>query len=141
MALDNLLADRQADAGTLVGAVAVQAFKHLKDAILMLSCDAYPVILYRKLPALLFLLRCDVDLWLMGVAKLDSITNKVLKDHIDLVLIALYRWQGGYRYVYVGFSDDQVQVAEHLFEHCVRVDSLEIEVVAANACRRSSRTS
>ncbi len=78
MAFNDLLADRQANAGTFIGTLAVQAFEDLEDSILILSIYANTIVLHREAPHAVFSFCRNMDVRPGLASKLYAVTNQVL---------------------------------------------------------------
>ncbi len=61
--LDDLLAQRQADAIALEAIAAVEAMEDVEDALVVFGRDADSVVAHAQEPATVLGLRADVDLW------------------------------------------------------------------------------
>ena len=82
MALDRLLADRQADSGTRIIGPAMEALKEHEDAFLELWIDADAVIANAEDPFLLAAVGVDMDPRRLRSPELDGIADQVLQ-HMD----------------------------------------------------------
>ena len=78
MTLDGLGADCQTDAGALVLAASVQAFKRCEDLLGMLGLNADPVVLHPENQLPVNALRRQVNARSLGTGKLQRVREQVL---------------------------------------------------------------
>ena len=79
MALDNLLAQRQANTGPRILHPGVQTLKEDKDTLGILRLDAYTVVAHRKPPCVLVAFGTDVDGRWRCSSKFDGVAYEVLE--------------------------------------------------------------
>jgi hypothetical protein len=94
VAFDDFLGDRQADPAALVFAPAVQALKHLEDALRILLLDADPVVRDREYHLAVLGDRVDPDVRrpVLGM-ELERIAEEVLQHLPKLDLVGEHRRQ------------------------------------------------
>src|ERR1035437_9994628 len=96
MAIDDLLADRQADAGARIPSASVQALEDLENAFEILRIDADAVVLHPEDPAPLLGPGADMDLQGLLTVELQGVADEVLEELHELSGI---HGEGGQRIV------------------------------------------
>src|SRR5919197_924989 len=86
--LDNLLANRQADARARILTARVQALKDLKDPLRLSRLHPDPVVLHGKDPQGPLRPRRDVDARRGGPVELQRIAQQILEHQADLLSLA-----------------------------------------------------
>src|SRR3990172_2597332 len=123
MALDDLLADGEADAGARVLGARVQPPEDDEDPFPVLRVDADPVVAHREEPLLLARQAGDVDRGsLVGPAELDGVSDEILEHLREAGGVHAEGWEraaGDHR---VALLDRGAQVLQRLIEHRARVD-------------------
>ena len=79
MLLDDLFADRQADAVARILGAGVQALKDDEDVLAVLRCDADAVVRDREHPFIGLLFRADLHRRSFGSAELKRVADQILK--------------------------------------------------------------
>ena len=79
MAADDLLADRESDAGAFVLLMRVQALEDLKDPLAVRRRDADAVVGHREMPAFVIASRRDVHAWMLAGLELQPVADQVLQ--------------------------------------------------------------
>src|ERR1044071_2564595 len=87
MALDDLLADREADAGAGVFPHRVQPLEDHEDALEVLRLDADAVVGDGDLPRIALVLGADVDARYAGAAELERVADQVLEQLRELHVV------------------------------------------------------
>src|SRR5262249_52747798 len=90
VALDDLLADREADPGPGVAVPRVQALEDDEDPLRVPHLEADAVVSYRDDPLLAFAVRLDPDVRRILPAELDRVRDQVLEELADLVWVDLH---------------------------------------------------
>src|SRR5690242_16860233 len=87
--VDDLLADRQPDAGAGIFVAIVQALEHEEDALAVLRIEPDAVVRDAERPRAAVLARRDVHARGFGAAELERVGDQVLEELRELPLVAV----------------------------------------------------
>src|SRR5947208_15730283 len=129
VALDHLLDDRQADPGSRVLALVVQALEHHEDALEVLRLDADAVVAHREFPFRALVGGAHVHGGRgIGLAELQRVADQVLEQLRELSFVAMDRRQLVLRHRRAGVLDRGAQVGERTLKGRLGLDRLEVSV-------------
>ena len=117
MAVDDLLADRQTDAGAGIGIVGVQALEDLEHALALLRGYADAVISHPDDPVIAVRLGINLYLRRLFAAEFDRVADQVLQHLGDLARIGLHFRQLAAFNLHPGFLYDLTQIAQDAVHH------------------------
>src|SRR5918999_4712864 len=133
VALDHLLADREADARSGVLALVVQTLEHHEDALEILRLDADAVVSNFKGPGGGSLGDPYMYPWNRSRVELERVAHQVLEELPELDLVGVHRGHGVVGHHRARLLDRRAQVVERAAQRRLARNRLEVLALGAHA--------